>query len=146
MSEILIPSFTLCDEKAANVIRWISESEEVSKTHFAVARLFEVGVLPEDTKAFLHVILEEKYSGKRIELELAPEEMRTILTEAFSKTYLFLLTPQSFIPDFLGFGSSLIHINSQMLARLSYFVDYPYFQELLDEWFSVQLQSGQMEI
>jgi hypothetical protein len=141
-----ITSYLLCEEKAAKVMQWISESEDASKTHFAVARLFEIGVLKENTKAFLHLLLEEKYPEKRIKLELTPEEMRVILTDAFIKTYLYLLTPQSFIPDFLAFRTEVVHINQAMLSRLSYFVDYPYFQEMIDEWLTIQLQKGKDEI
>src|SRR5512140_650095 len=81
----LMPTMTLCEEKAAKVIRWISESEDVSQTHFLVPRLFETGVLQDNTKAFLHLLLEERYPGDRTALELLPQELREILTTAFTK-------------------------------------------------------------
>ena len=123
-------------------MRWISESEDISKTHFAVARLFEIGVLQENTKAFLHLLLEEHHPEERVELQLPPEEMHALLKEAFIDTYLFLLTPRAFIPDFLCFGNESMPIDKEMLARLTYFVDYPYFQEFLDEWLAIQHQSS----
>lgn len=139
-------TFEICEEKAAKVIRWLSESEDIARTQFAVARLFETGVLQDNTKGFVHLLLEEKYPGDRIKLELLPEEMQRLLTDAFTQTYLYLLTPQSFISEFLSFDKDFVRTDHAMLARLSYFVDYPYFPDMLDEWFAINLHSGQPEI
>lgn len=134
------------DEKAAKVIHWVSESEDISNTEFAVARVFETGVLQDNTKAFLHLLLEEKYPDDRLNLELPPEELRELLKDAFINSYRYLFTPQSFISEFLCFGTDTASINEQMLVRLSYFVDYPYFPEMLDEWFAIELQSGNSNV
>lgn len=133
-------------KKAAKAMRWISESEDISKTEFAVARIFETGVLQENTKGFLHLLLEERHPEERFTLELPPPQLHTLLHDAFTDTYRYLLTPQAFIAEFLSFGSDIVYISESMLARLSYFVDYPYFAEMLDEWFAIELQSGKAEL
>ncbi len=143
---LLTPPIELCEDKAAKVMRWISESEDISKTEFTVARLFETGVLQDNTKAFLHLILEEQFPGERIALELPPEEIHKILSDAFTKTYRYLLTPHTFLSDFLTFGNDSVTIGEKMLARLSYLVDYQYFTDMLDEWFAIWLQSGNPNI
>jgi hypothetical protein len=145
-TNLLSPEFELCEAKAAKVMRWISESEDISKTEFAVARLFELGVFEDNTKAFLHLLLESQFPGDRIGLELPPEQLHALISEAFTNTYLYLLTPLSFISGFLSFGMDTVKINNEMLSRLSYFIDYPYFPELIDEWLAVQLQRGRDEI
>jgi len=121
------------------VMRWLSETEDISKTKFSVARIFETGVLQDDMKGFVHLLLEENYPGDRIELELPPEDFQKLLTEAATQTYLYLLTPRSFISKFLSFDKDTLRIDHAMLTRLSYFVDYPYFADMLDEWFSINL-------
>ncbi|MDP4220697.1 MAG: hypothetical protein Q8916_06830 [Bacteroidota bacterium] len=136
----------LCEGKASEVMRWISRTEDISKSTFSVARLFEVGVLNEDTKAFLHLLLEESFPGDRIDLELSPEEVHSIVNEAIRNTYSYLVTPESFIADFLCNGGSTLRINEAMLSRLSYFVDYEYFPEMIDEWLAIQLREGCTEI
>ena len=141
----LTPTFELCEEKAAKVLRWIAESEDLSKQTFAVSRAFEHGVLQDNTAAFLRLLLEESVGGKSDELELNPEELQQFLTDAFKNTYLYLLTPQSFIPEFLSFESDTVHISAKMLARLGSFANYPYFPEMLEEWFTITSQSSATE-
>src|SRR5450432_168069 len=104
----------LGEDKAAKVMRWISESEDVSKTEFAIARVFETGVLQDNTKAFLHLLLEEKHPDERLSLELPPQDFHALLHDAFTDTYRYLLTPQSFIAEFLSFGSDTIYISESM--------------------------------
>jgi hypothetical protein len=137
---------TIGEEKAAEVIRRITESEDRSKTEFSVAQLFESGVLPDNTKAFLHLIIDEKYPGESAGLELHAEKLYSLLCDSFIYTFRYLLTPQQFIAEFLSFGGDSISVNEPMLARLSYVVDYPYFTELLDEWFAIELQNGNADI
>ncbi len=136
----------LSEEKAAKVMYWISESEDSSKTDFAVARVFETGVLQDNTKAFLHLLLEEKHPDERLTLELPPQEFHALLRDAFTDTYRYLLTPQLFIAEFLSFGSDTLYISESMLARLSYFVNYSFFAEMLDEWFAIELQSSKADL
>jgi hypothetical protein len=143
---LITPEYPLCEEKAAKVMRWISESEDISKSEFSVARLFEEGVLPENTKGFLHSLLEEQFSGDRIGLELPPEQLHALISDAFTKTYLYLITPQSFLGGFLSLGTGAIKISTEMLSRLNRLTDYPYFPEMLVEWLDIRLQAGRNEI
>jgi hypothetical protein len=138
--------FSLCEEKAAKVMRWVSGSEDISRSEFAIIRLFKSGVLPENTRGFLHSLLELQFPGERVNLELPPEQLHALISDAFAKTYLYLSTPQVFLSDFLSFGKEDIIIKSDMLTRLSYLIDYPYFSDMIDEWLGIQLQSGANEI
>jgi hypothetical protein len=134
----LTPTFENCEEKAARVMRWAAESEDTLKVTFTVSRAFEHGVLQQNTAAFLRLLLEESFGGKESELELEPAELKQFLTDAFKNTYLYLLTPQTFITDFLCLGTDTFHINLKMLGRLAAFTDYPYFSEMLEEWFRAE--------
>jgi hypothetical protein len=136
----------LCEEKTSQVMRWISEAEHGEKAEFAVARLFENGVLGENTKAFLHVLLEKEFPEDRIALELPPEKIRVLLAEAFTGTQLYLESPQTFLANFLTFRTDMLMVNSEMLSRLAYIVDYPYFPEMIDEWLAIGMQQGKKEI
>ncbi len=138
----LTPSFELCEEKAAKVMRWVTESEAVSNIPFTVAKAFESGVLQKNTASFLRLLLNEQYPGETVEPEVTPEKLHRLLTDAFINTYLYLLTPHSFIPKYLSFGSDTIHVNVAMLARLSSLSDYPYFSEMMEEWFTASLQNS----
>ncbi|MEI8135024.1 MAG: hypothetical protein WCH46_08140 [bacterium] len=136
----------LCEQKASQVMRWISEMEDVAKTEFAVVRLFEQGVLPEGTKGFLHILLESQFVGDRTGLELQPEKIRELLIEAFQNTAHYLLSPQSFLADFLTLDTDSINISTDVLLRLSYLVDYPYFSEWIDEWLDARCSKGNSAI
>jgi len=136
----------LCDEKTSQVMRWLSEAEGGEKAEFAVARLFENGVLGENTKGFLHVLLEKEFPGDRTDLEFAPDKIYALVSEAFTGTQMYLVTPQTFLSNFLTFNSDTLTINTEMLSRLAYIVSYPYFPEMIDEWLAISLQQGKHEI
>jgi len=137
----LTPAFELCEEKAAEAMRRIAALKDLSKGTLTVSRIFEHGVLTENTSNFLRLLIEEELDGKRKEPELQPDELQALLTDAYTKTYLYLLTPQSFIPEYLSFGSDTIHINVKTLSRLDSLCDYPYFPDILREWLTITSQT-----
>jgi len=103
-------------------------------------------VLPDNTKAFLHVLLEKEFPGDRTGLELPPERIHALLSEAFTGTQLYLESPQTFLANFLTFNTDTLTVNSEMLSRLSYIVDHPYFPEMIDEWLATQVQQGRKQL
>jgi hypothetical protein len=136
----------ICVEKAAQVFRWLSETEDPTRSEFAAHRLFETGVLKENTKGFLHSLLEFQFPGERIDLELPADQLRDFLTDAFHNTYQYLAAPQAFLAHFLTMGSGTMKLSSDVVSRLSYLVDYPYFPEMIDDWIVIKLEEGKKEI
>jgi hypothetical protein len=134
---------TIIEEKHQAVMRWVTTTVEETDSKVALQRLLETDVLTPQVAKFLVFELKGNSAPETniYELQLSLDLISKHLLTAYEKTYSYLLTPETFLADFLASIEGAA-FDESFSNKLEVFVTYDYFPMILAAWATYLKQQG----
>ncbi len=125
----------IIEEKHEAVMRWVTTTVAETDSKIALQRLLENDVLPQQTANFLAFELRGNTSTETsiYELQLPLDQISKHLLSAYEKSYAYLLTPETFLADFLATAEGAA-FDENFASKLQTFLVYDYFPLILGAW------------
>ena len=123
-------------DKTERVVKWLFEQESPETTTFRLALLLDPIVLPDEVQLFL--LSSQALSSGDINRDYSPQEIRSLVEQAFSSCAQYLATPRAFLRHYFFDGNELLEKTDQTVAKLNALGSYSYFREFSTEWISRQ--------